>query len=278
MKHWAQNFLLLIAAAGCLSAQRIRSETADRKQIIHVQTALNHITVIELSEPVIEVAAGSPSFKVEWRENKVFVQPMEAEVSTDLFIWTATGRLSYELEPAGSVRQMDFAVVEAPLAATQPQPAVAAPPPLSPTDLLLAGKLIRAESSKGSKNPVEVIICDLYESEGRVFVRYSVQNHSTRPYSAQTPRVYALDGVRYSRSLYGLVNHQLDEDQATKLKIKEKTAVPVLEGQLQASTLDPGQQTLGVVALRWPANNQPTIFEFEFPSDGQRPIAAFLVR
>ena len=72
--------------------------------------SLNHLTVIEVVEPVVEVAAGSPSFKVEWRENKVFVQPTEADAATNLFIWTASQRLNYELEPAGSVGAMDFAV------------------------------------------------------------------------------------------------------------------------------------------------------------------------
>ena len=63
----------------------------------------------------MQVAAGSPSFKVEWRENKVFVQPTEADAATNLFIWTASQRLNYELEPAESVANMDFAVDQAPV-------------------------------------------------------------------------------------------------------------------------------------------------------------------
>ena len=96
-----------------LVAQKIGTETSDRTRIVHLKTALNHLTVIEVGEPVLEVAAGSPSFKVEWRENKVFVQPMEADAATNLFIWTASQRLNYELEPAGAVASMDFAVDQA---------------------------------------------------------------------------------------------------------------------------------------------------------------------
>jgi len=31
-------------------------------------------------------------FKVRWRENKVFIQPTEQNVATNLFVWTASGR------------------------------------------------------------------------------------------------------------------------------------------------------------------------------------------
>ena len=44
---------------------------------MRVETALNHLTIIELSEPITMVAAGSPAFKIERRENKVFIQPLE---------------------------------------------------------------------------------------------------------------------------------------------------------------------------------------------------------
>ena len=104
-------------------AQRIEVQKPDPNRIVRVQTALNHLTVIEVREPVITVAAGSPAFKIEWRENKVFIQPTEADVATNLFIWTASGRTSYELEPAGAVDEMHFAIDEP------------APPPVpAPTD------------------------------------------------------------------------------------------------------------------------------------------------
>jgi type IV secretory pathway VirB9-like protein len=91
------------------SGQKVEVQKPDRGQILHVQTALNHLTVLEMTEPVSTVAVGSPVFKVEWRENKVFIQPTEPNVATNLFVWTASGRFNYELDPAGSVPQMDFA-------------------------------------------------------------------------------------------------------------------------------------------------------------------------
>src|SRR6266581_2785104 len=95
-----------------LPAQKIDTETPSRERVVRVQTAMNHLTVIEVGEPVTTVAVGSPqAFKVERRENKVFIQPLQDGTTTNLFIWTATTRLNYELVPAtNDAGQMDFAI------------------------------------------------------------------------------------------------------------------------------------------------------------------------
>src|SRR6516162_9526601 len=90
--------------------QRIETQYPDRAKVTRVETAINHLTIIELAEPVTLAAAGSPSFKIERRDNKVFIQPLEEGISTNLFVWTARGRSNYELVPATSVETMHFAV------------------------------------------------------------------------------------------------------------------------------------------------------------------------
>jgi len=80
-----------IAIALTADAQKIEIEKSDRHKVIRVETAPNHLSVIELADPVTEVAAGSSSFKIEWRGNKVFVQPLDPEATTNLFIWTLPG-------------------------------------------------------------------------------------------------------------------------------------------------------------------------------------------
>jgi hypothetical protein len=279
---------MLAAAVAPVVAQKIDTETSDRTRIVHLKTALNHLTVIEVSEPVVQVAAGSPSFKVEWRENKVFVQPTEADASTNLFIWTATQRLNYELEPAGSVANMDFAVDQAPVHNVAPVKPVSAAPPSIP-EFLFTGKPVRMQPSKQRVNkPVEVWISDLFEKDGRVLIRYTVRNRGTQPYSVNTPRVYQLDGVGYPQSLYSLVNFQLGDEQVAKLKIKQQNPVAVLEGQLRPSRLASGEEAVGVVILQLGSSTQPTVLRFLFPNAEQsdvdlrhgKPaqIAAFLVR
>jgi hypothetical protein len=273
-------------------AQKIGTETNDHTRIVHLKTALNHLTVIEVGEPVIEVASGSPSFKVEWRENKVFVQPTEADAATNLFIWTATQRLNYELEPAGSVATMDFAVDQTPVHAGLTKPTSATPPaPVSPsiTDLMLAGKPVRMLPLKQrASKPVEVWISDLYEKDGRLLIRYAVSNHGAQPYSIDTPQVYQLDGVRSPQSLYPFVNSQLGDEQVSKLKIKQETPVKVLDGRLQSEQIAPGEEVVGVVALQVASSANPTILRLQFPNPNQSgdvlnhgqqmPVAAFLVR
>jgi hypothetical protein len=267
----------LAAAWVPLLAQKIERETGDRTQIIHLKTALNHLTVIELREPVIQVATGSQSFKVEWRENKVFVQPTQSDASTNLFIWTASERLNYELEPAGDVAAMDFAVDQMPLA--QPKPTSVTPPPQpSPTEILLAGKPVRLESSKPTRKPVEVTIRDLYEGDGRVLVRYAVRNRGNHVYDVSTPQVYELSGVHYSQSLYTLVDAQLGDQEAARVTAKRQTPVPVLEGHIQTEHLAPGAESLGVVALHLPSSTEPTILRFQFANDDKQQIGALLVR
>jgi hypothetical protein len=272
---WAALALLAIVAAPLLG-QKIETGTGDGTQVMHLKTALNHLTVIELREPVVQVATGSQSFKVEWRENKVFVQPTEADAATNLFIWTASRRLNYELEPAGAVSAMDFAVDQPQV--EKPKPANTPPPQPSPVDMLLAGKPIRLEAAKPSKRRVEVVFHDLYEKKGRVLIRYSVQNHGNHIYEVTTPQVYELTGARYPQSLYGLVNSQLGDRESARLTVRQQTPVSVLEGRVQSSHLAPGQETVGVVALRLPPNTEPTVLRFDFANNDQDPVTAVLVR
>src|SRR6516164_6361662 len=214
MKRAFITFALIQAIFMPAIAQKIETGNSDRKQIIHLKTALDHLTIIELGEPVLQVASGSPSFRVEWRENKVFVQPTEPKTRTNLFIWTATQRLNYELEPAGSVGDMDFAVDQLPVRSnpvvsskTPPQPA-----PTNISDVLLEAKPVRLQSKHGSK-PIEVRISDLYENDGHLLVHYTLFNYGTDTYAVRAPEVFQLHGVRAMQSLYGLTNFQLSDEQ-----------------------------------------------------------------
>lgn len=286
MKRAVLTFALISAAFLPTLAQKIETENTDRKQIIHLRTALDHLTVIELDEPVLQVASGSPSFKVEWRENKVFIQPTEADTRTNLFIWTAGQRLNYELEPAGAVTDMDFAVDQTPL---HPNPTVSLstqPQPVQPTisDLLLEAQPVRTQPKQNGSKPVEVWISDLYEKEGHLLVRYTVFNRGTETYSVNAPQVFQLDGVRAKQSLYSLTNSQLSDEQASKLKINRRVPVKVLEQDVQLEKVAPGEQTTGLVSLETASSSEPTVLSFQFPAGDRsggrssRPITAYLVR
>ena len=75
MKRIPLTLIILAATVTPAVTQKIGTETSDRTRIVHLKTALNHLTVIEVGEPVVEVAAGSPSFKVEWRTTRYSFSP-----------------------------------------------------------------------------------------------------------------------------------------------------------------------------------------------------------
>ena len=195
--------------------------------------------------------------------------------SDDIF---ASHRLNYELEPAGAVDKMDFAIDET---ARITQSSAADPPnpsAVSPTEVLLGSKPVRMEAAKHTKKPVEVLIRDLYEENGKLLIRYAVRNQGKRGYELGTPRVYALDDARYTQSLYTLENSQLGQQEASHLKVKRQTLIPVLDGQLQTSHLDPGEETVGIVALPLPPSTKPRLLRLQFPKDATSDVSAYLVR
>ncbi|HEX8892534.1 MAG TPA: hypothetical protein VF783_04380 [Terriglobales bacterium] len=271
MKRILTTLTVLSAFLVPATAQKIGTESSDRTRVVHLKTALNHLTVIEVAEPVVEVAAGSPSFRVEWRDNKVFVQPTEADAATNLFIWTATQRLNYELEPAGAVEAMDFAVDQAPTPSPEPpKPASAKGQSVvspSVTELLLTERSVRSvPSKKNQSRPVDVWISDLFEKDGRLLIRYAVSNHGSQAFLIDTPQVYQLDGVRSPQSLYPLVNSQLGDEQISKLKVTQETSLKVLDGHLQSGQIAPGEEVVGVIALQMESSPNPTILRLDFPS------------
>jgi len=274
-------FLVVTALSRSASGQKVEVQKPDRGQILHVQTALNHLTVLEMAEPVSTVAVGSPVFKVEWRENKVFIQPTEPNVATNLFVWTASGRLNYELDPAGSVPQMDFAI-DQPVADLQIAPVSAnravGPSSPSPAEVLIEAKPVRLYGSGSDKNRVAVYLTDLLEHDGEIFIRYTIRNQTQNVYVPGAPQVVALNAPRYRESLYALLNSQLSSDDAARLKCNGETPVEVARGEIRSSRIEPGQETSGIVAIKLPPMHaNPTVLRLTFLGSPKGPINATLV-
>jgi hypothetical protein len=225
------------------------------------------------------VAAGSPTFKVEWRENKVYVQPTEENISTNLFIWTASGRLNYELDPAGAVQQMDFAVDGPPSEPPKPQ-ATKVPDPSpaqSAMEVLLSGKPVRLDQSKRGKSKIEVVFRDLIPEGDRIFLRYAIRNQGTRPYMGRTPVVVSLNVKDLPEYLTGITTSQLSEQEAAHLKASGQVPVEVVDGHIRTERLEPGQETQGIIAVRLPATPGPRVLRFYFPADAKSQVSATLV-
>ncbi|MHB8412554.1 MAG: hypothetical protein ACYDDI_11500 [Candidatus Acidiferrales bacterium] len=262
-------------------AQKIKVHEPAQDQIVRVWTSLGHLTVIQVREPVLSVAAGSQAFRVEWRNNKVFIEPLEANVSTNLFIWTKSGRQNYELEPAGPVADMDFAI-DHPAAVNPLNIAVRVDPPADPmkvaAEAMLAGQPVRLENWKPKNNRVQVVVRDLYEGHGHIYIRYELQNQTQKSYAPGTPQVVQLLQVRAPESLIALENTQIGEPLVKRLECLGETQVQVTEQELRSPKLEPGQQTIGVVGVKLPEALKPgTVLKLTFAGDGVGPVTATLV-
>jgi hypothetical protein len=280
-----KTVVFTIAIALAANAQRIETEQSDRHKVIRVETAPNHLSIIELAEPVIEVAAGSSSYKIEWRGNKVFVQPLDPEATTNLFIWTASGRLSYELVPAPSVEEMHFAIDQEP-SPTVAKVAVPEKPTEDPraiqeaklaSEMLLASTPVRLAGEPKNRARVEVILKDIYRRDDRIYVRYAIQNKGPSTYVLGTPGVFTLRSPRSSSSLYMLSQAQLVGD-GIRITSEGQAPVKVLNAEVHVNAVAPGSTTCGLIGFEWPPRtNGPAVVKFAFPPDGAGEVSAVLV-
>jgi hypothetical protein len=286
MQRFFSGLIVLILAVP-LWAQKIETATPSRDRVMPIHTALEHLTVIEVGEPVVTVAAGSAAFKVEWRDNKVFIEPTEPGVSTNLFIWTASSRLNYELESAGEVGKMDFAIdypKPTPPAAKVANPSVShvggGDPSTRSYEIgpMLGGRPVHSEFVRPSGHGVDVFLKDLFEQNDTLFIRYEIRNNSNGVYVPGIPRVFALSGVHSPQSLVGRENSQLSEAEAQRLKADGQAPLPVIDGKLRSTQLAPGEETVGVVEIMLPPSVQKaSALRIDFSQDGRGPVAATLV-
>jgi type IV secretory pathway VirB9-like protein len=71
--------------------------------------------VIDLGEPIVTVAVADPdSIQIERHDDKVFIKPLKDGVFTNLFIWTASRQIAYEIDPAGDLAKMNVIVRNVP--------------------------------------------------------------------------------------------------------------------------------------------------------------------
>ena len=292
MRHLLIGTLTLALTVPPIPAQKIETESPSRDHVVRVQTAMNHLTVIEVGEPVTTVAVGAPqSFKVERRENKVFIQPLVESVSTNLFIWTASTRLNYELVPAISdAGRMDFAID---YRASQPQAQVIKPkfpePPATvsviPTEMLLNSIPVRqVGAAVPPKAILDVLIRDIYRRQEQIFVRYSIENHSSQTFRTGRPTAVSLNVVRFDRSLWTFQNSQLGTDVASRLRADDAPIpVKITQSEPGIAEVAPGEVRLGVMAIELPAPKpdtkkaQPTVLQILFPVDRSGNLTATLV-
>jgi Conjugal transfer protein len=241
--------LILIYGLCAIAALSQQSGTPSQNAVVHVATALNHLTVLEFHEPVTMAAAGSSDFQIEREANKVFIKPVKSGAATDLFVWTASRRFAYELEITQEVKDMNFAIDSA-----QPAPTPSPKPALETdtdqfadvvlTRALMGAEEIKQRSARKAKTQVSVHVEQVFRTRSTIYIHYTIENHSDLFYRVNTPEAYQLQTDDSTIPLANLAR-MLEEMGDT-----QELALPVAHAETETDDLHPGETTQGVVSIR----------------------------
>lgn len=257
------------------------AQTALQQQAVHLATALDHITVLEFGEPVTLAAAGSSAFNIEWRANKVLIKPLKQGAATDLFVWTASQRFAYELDPPGEAKNMNFAV-DNPVPVSKPvinQDADARMAEIA--DMVLTRAFLGADNIENGrirnrKGDVVVRIENVFQSANSVYVRYSIQNLTGKPYRVVKPSVFQIAPAATKISLTSMERTQLDTGTIRALRETKRNSLTVVRSEISNKDIASGEVTRGVVVLRQQFS-APTVLELAFGDAGDRHVSATFV-
>jgi len=258
------------------------AQSTSQSQIRHIETSLNHLTVLEFGESVTTLAIADPdNFQVERHDDKVFVKPLREGVSTNLFVWTASRELSYELDPAGQLAAMDVLVRTDPAPSPHTTAQVAAEP--SDAELRKIASLVLTEAMMGvediahdtDKRPadrVQVTLDQVYRSKDRMYIRYSVVNQTKTPFRVTTPNVSVPLPTEQPASLLSLKNHQIASKTFAAFKPKQGSSLPVAQADSLTRDLAPGEKTTGVIGIGSSTATVPQIYQLSFGADQNGPL------
>jgi len=263
---------LLFAALATASLSAC-AQTTNFNQVQHLQTALNHLTVVDLGEPVVNLAVAEPdAFEIERHDDKVFIKPLREGISTNLFIWTTTRQLTYEIDPVGDVAKMNVIVRNAP----QPIAHVAAVEDddrkiqkiaaLVLTQALMGTEDIAHDNFKAPTNGLLVELNQVFRSKTDLYIRYTMTNKSKAPFRITTPDVYQPEPTQTPTSLLSLRDHQLSSQAFAAFKSKQGLSVPLAGTESQVRDLQPGQKSIGVIWIHGSPTNPPQLYQLRFGS------------
>lgn len=265
-----------------LAAVTARAQTTGQSQIRHIETSLNHLTVLEFGESVTTLAIADPdSFQVERHDDKVFVKPLREGVSTNLFVWTASRELSYELDPAGQLAAMDVLVRTEPLpnphsgmrASAEPSDAeIRKIASLVLTQAMMGVEDIVHDAEKPTTGRVQVDLEQVYRAKDRMYIRYSISNRTKAPFRVTTPDACVPVPTEQPISLVSLRNHQITSRAFRSFKVKQASGIDVMQSESGKRDLAPGEKTTGVISIGTSAGDAPQVYQLNFGADQHGPL------
>ena len=258
------------------------TQTTNQSQIRHIETSLNHLTVLEFGESVTTLAVADPdSFEIERHDDKIFIKPLREGVSTNLFVWTRSRELSYELDPAGQVTQMDVLLRVEPVRNAQ----ASMEGPVEPSDaeihkiaeLVLTQAMMGVEGivhdpEKQLRDRVRVDLEQVYRAKDRIYIRYSVANQTNAPFRVTTPQVSIAFPSAHPVALLSLRNHQLPTHVFKAFRAKPASDIDVIETETTLRDLAPGETATDVISIGLSPGRAPQIYQFNFGADQHGPL------
>ena len=271
--RYVLSFFLAIAS---VRAQ----ERATVPKVIHLATALDHLTVIEFGEPVTLVAAGSDAFDIQRQDDKVLIKPLATGVSTDLLVWTSTRRLIYELDPPGEVKDMNFAV-DSRVESGARKPAAQAGIPQDSADALMARAFLAAQPIANTavhdeKDAVTVRVEHVLLSKSSIYLHCSIRNLGRGSYTLMAPKVERLLVAHPAISLVTRSRSQLTGSEMGKMRGVKSVSLAPAGVQVSSEQLAPGQTAEMVIALAQPIDSIALV-SLTFAPYGTRTVQAFVV-
>jgi hypothetical protein len=269
----------LIALGIALASASAGGQTIGFDQLPHVKTALNHVTVIDLGEPVVNIGnADLDAFQIDMEGDKILIEPLKEAISTNLAIWTASRQLNYELDPAGDVTKMTVLIRNAPATPRHASSTAATASALDDQELqkvtslaqsqaLIGLQEITRDGAKLTVDAVNVDIEQIFQAKDQLYIRYVITNLTKAPFRVTLPDVSLPVPTQEPISLIGLRDHQLNPQTFATFKTKQGESLSVETGHSLVTDLGPGQKTTGVISIKRSQDNPPQIYELRFGSD-----------
>jgi hypothetical protein len=284
--------MLLMSIGVSVADTHIATEVIQPGKVERVATALNHITILELPEPVVSYAVGSDAIHVEYHDNRVLIKPTRPNVSTDLFVWTATSQTAYEILPAGDPAAMSYML-------DQVFPAQPAPPEPSPeeverqTDSMVSSalanvRLIRSgdrshglrfwsNHSGGCDECVQLRIKRITEDANSYYAYVVAENKADHPYRLRDATVMALRPTFSENIPAHYMNQQISLEMLRKIGSFAPEPLRTHGSTLHAPRdLKAGECAEWIVGFEKPART-PAIYQLSLPDDEQHPVNAIVV-
>lgn len=288
----AAMLLMLIGASA--ADTHITTDVIQPGKVTRVATALNHITIIELPEPVVSYSIGSDSVRVEYHDNRVLIKPTKPNVSTNLFVWTATSHTVYEILPAGDPAAMSY-VLDQVLPAPPPVPEPSREEVERQTDTMYASALANQRLIRSGKLPhglrfwyrhsgedhcdacVELRVTRITEDASSYYVRVVAENKATHPYRLQEPAVTALRPTFSENIADHYMNRQISVDALREMGRFAPEPLRTHGSTLNAPRdLKAGESAEWIVGFAKPGRT-PAIYQFSLPDDEKHPVTATVV-